>query len=41
MPLTVIVSAAGLDTLHSLTRLLPFVGSADPGQAASLLRGSP
>jgi hypothetical protein len=41
VPLTVIVSAAGLDTLHSLTRLLPFVHAADPGQAASLVRGSP
>lgn len=41
VPLTVIVSAAGLDTLHSLTRLLPFVRSTDPGQAATLLRGSP
>ncbi|TMR40618.1 hypothetical protein [Actinomadura geliboluensis] len=41
VPLTVIVSAAGLDTLHSLTRLLPFVRTADPGQAATLLRGSP
>lgn len=40
LPLPVIVAAAGLGTLHSLSRVLPYVRGADPASAVHLLRGS-
>jgi hypothetical protein len=39
VPITVIVAAAGVDTLHGLSRVLPFLASPSPGEAAALLRG--
>ncbi|MEV5573430.1 hypothetical protein AB0L06_25590 [Spirillospora sp. NPDC052269] len=41
VPLDVIVAAAGLETLHSLTRLLPHARPTAPADAALLLRGRP
>jgi hypothetical protein len=39
LPLTVILTAAGVDSLHSLSRILPYVRGTDPAHAAALLRG--
>ncbi|MCP2340659.1 hypothetical protein [Actinomadura rupiterrae] len=39
VPLPVIVAAAGLDTLHGLSRILPHVRGMAAGPAADLLRG--
>ncbi|WP_207934353.1 hypothetical protein [Actinomadura sp. KC06] len=41
LPLTVIVSAAGLETLHGLSRLMPHIGRVEASQAARLLRDTP
>jgi hypothetical protein len=41
LPLPVIVAAAGVDTLHALSRFLPFVRPVTAPQAAELLRGQP
>jgi hypothetical protein len=41
VPITVIVAAAGVDTLHGLSRVLPFLTSPSPEEAAALLRGEP
>lgn len=38
-PLTVVVAAAGLDTLHGLSRLLPFLPTPSADDAATYLRG--
>lgn len=40
LPLQVIIAAAGLETLHSLSRILPYLAGIDPATAAQLLRGS-
>lgn len=39
LPITVIVAAAGVDTLHGLSRILPFLSGVPVEEAASLLRG--
>lgn len=39
VPITVIVAAAGVDTLHGLSRILPFLDPVPAEQAATLLRG--
>ncbi|HCA84961.1 MAG TPA: hypothetical protein DEQ61_05380 [Streptomyces sp.] len=39
LPITVIVAAAGVDTLHGLSRILPFLNSVPAGEAGTLLRG--
>lgn len=39
LPITVIVAAAGVDTLHGLSRILPYLPGVSPEEAASLLRG--
>lgn len=39
VPITVIVAAAGVDTLHGLSRILPFLDPVPAEQAAALLRG--
>lgn len=39
VPITVIVAAAGVDTLHGLSRILPFLGGVPADEAAALLRG--
>ncbi|MFJ4851524.1 MULTISPECIES: hypothetical protein [unclassified Streptomyces] len=39
LPITVIVAAAGVDTLHGLSRILPFLPGVSPTDAAALLRG--
>ncbi|GAA3161153.1 hypothetical protein GCM10010466_60120 [Planomonospora alba] len=41
VPLPVIVAAAGLDSLHALSRVLPFVRGVEAAQAAEHLRGQP
>ncbi|MFD3572547.1 hypothetical protein [Streptomyces sp. NPDC058644] len=41
LPITVIVAAAGVDTLHGLSRILPFLGAVPADEAARLLRGDP
>ncbi|WP_196450583.1 hypothetical protein [Planomonospora sp. ID82291] len=41
VPLPVIVAAAGLDSLHALSRLLPFLRGTEATQAAEHLRGRP
>jgi hypothetical protein len=41
VPLTTIVAAAGVDSLHALSRVLPFVRGVSVDQAAELLRGRP
>ncbi|SEG75789.1 hypothetical protein SAMN04489712_11184 [Thermomonospora echinospora] len=41
LPLPVIVAAAGVDTLHGLSRVLPYVKGASTDRAAELLRGKP
>ena len=38
VPLSVIVAAAGVDTLHSLSRFLPFARAVDPTEARNFLR---
>ncbi|WP_245173080.1 hypothetical protein [Streptomyces aureus] len=40
LPITVIVAAAGVDTLHGLSRILPFLRAVPAEEAARLLRGS-
>jgi hypothetical protein len=40
LPITVIVAAAGVDTLHGLSRILPFLSAVPAEEAARLLRGS-
>ncbi|MFF7473366.1 hypothetical protein [Streptomyces sp. NPDC008092] len=40
LPITVIVAAAGVDTLHGLSRILPFLTPVPAEEAARLLRGS-
>jgi len=39
LPITVIVAAAGVDTLHGLSRILPHLRSVSADEAARLLRG--
>jgi hypothetical protein len=39
LPLTVIVAAAGMKTLHGLSRVLPYVEPSEASAAAELLRG--
>lgn len=39
--LPVLVAAAGVDTLHALSKLLPHVAAAVPDAAAAMLRGEP
>jgi len=39
LPLTAIVGAAGVKSLHGLSRLMPHVSRVDPADAAQLLRG--
>jgi hypothetical protein len=39
LPITVIVAAAGVDTLHGLSRILPFLPGVPADEAAELLRG--
>ncbi|XVQ11148.1 hypothetical protein ACQP1W_00805 [Spirillospora sp. CA-255316] len=39
LPLTVIVPAAGLETLHGMSRLMPYVGRVEASEVARLLRG--
>ncbi|WP_308122127.1 hypothetical protein [Streptomyces sp. TRM70350] len=39
LPITVIVAAAGVDTLHSLSRILPYLNPVPADEAARLLRG--
>lgn len=39
LPITVIVAAAGVDTLHGLSRILPFLSPVPADEAARLLRG--
>ncbi|MER5909838.1 hypothetical protein ABT124_04860 [Streptomyces sp. NPDC001982] len=39
LPITVIVAAAGVDTLHGLSRILPFLSALPADEAARLLRG--
>lgn len=39
LPITVIVAAAGVDTLHGLSRILPFLRAVPAEEAARLLRG--
>ncbi|WP_254885669.1 hypothetical protein [Streptomyces sp. NA02950] len=39
VPITVIVAAAGVDTLHGLSRILPFLSGLPADEAAALLRG--
>ncbi|MER5466824.1 hypothetical protein ABT010_40685 [Streptomyces sp. NPDC002668] len=39
VPVTVIVAAAGVDTLHGLSRILPFLAGIHPDEASALLRG--
>ncbi|MGP4086955.1 hypothetical protein [Streptomyces sp. KR55] len=39
LPITVIVAAAGVDTLHGLSRILPFLNPVPADEAARLLRG--
>ncbi|MFG2027180.1 hypothetical protein [Streptomyces sp. NPDC048825] len=39
LPITVIVAAAGVDTLHGLSRILPFLSAVPADEAARLLRG--
>ncbi|WP_344015203.1 hypothetical protein [Streptomyces thermospinosisporus] len=41
LPITVIVAAAGVDTLHGLSRILPHLRSVSADEAARLLRGGP
>ncbi|MEU0407933.1 hypothetical protein ABZ307_08905 [Streptomyces griseorubiginosus] len=41
LPITVIVAAAGVDTLHGLSRILPFLNPVSAEEAARLLRGDP
>ncbi|MFF7601073.1 hypothetical protein [Streptomyces mirabilis] len=41
LPITVIVAAAGVDTLHGLSRILPFLPAVTAEEAARLLRGGP
>ncbi|MFD5062396.1 hypothetical protein [Streptomyces sp. NPDC058394] len=38
LPITVIVAAAGVDTLHGLSRILPFLDPVSADEAARLLR---
>ncbi|WP_326770760.1 hypothetical protein OG978_44485 (plasmid) [Streptomyces sp. NBC_01591] len=39
VPITVIVAAAGVDTLHGFSRILPFLRGIPADEAAALLRG--
>jgi hypothetical protein len=39
IPLTTLIAAAGVDTLHGLSRLMPYFAPADPDIARQLLRG--
>lgn len=39
LPITVIVAAAGVDTLHGLSRILPYLDPVFADEAARLLRG--
>ncbi|MFJ5614668.1 hypothetical protein ACIQCJ_35480 [Streptomyces sp. NPDC093221] len=39
VPITVIVAAAGVTTLHGLSRVLPFLKGVSADQAAAYLRG--
>jgi hypothetical protein len=39
LPLPVIISAAGLETLHGLSRIMPHCRPTGPAEAATLLRG--
>lgn len=39
VPITVIVAAAGVDTLHGPSRILPFLRGIPADEAAALLRG--
>ncbi|MFE2541857.1 hypothetical protein [Actinacidiphila glaucinigra] len=39
LPITVIVAAAGVDTLHGLSRILPYLPGTPAEEAAALLRG--
>lgn len=39
LPITVIVAAAGVDTLHGLSRVLPYLAGIPADEAARLLRG--
>lgn len=39
VPLTTLIAAAGVDTLHALSRLMPYFAPTDPGTARLLLRG--
>ncbi|MFH8771094.1 hypothetical protein [Streptomyces sp. NPDC017958] len=39
LPITAIVAAAGVDTLHGLSRILPFLSAVPAEEAAQLLRG--
>ncbi|QKW32672.1 hypothetical protein HUT06_00325 [Actinomadura sp. NAK00032] len=41
LPLKVIVAAAGLETLHGLSRLMPHIGAVEISEAARLLRDVP
>ncbi|MEU6750062.1 hypothetical protein ABZ914_27935 [Spirillospora sp. NPDC046719] len=41
VPLHIIVAAAGLDTLHGLSRVLPHVRPIAAGEASTILRGEP
>lgn len=41
VPLRIIVAAAGLDTLHGLSRILPHVRPIAAGEAGAILRGEP
>lgn len=40
VPITVIVAAAGVDTLHGLSRILPYLDAVPADEAAVLLRGN-
>lgn len=40
VPISVIVAAAGVDTLHGLSRILPFLAGIPTDEAAALLRGA-
>jgi hypothetical protein len=39
VPISAIVANAGVDSLHALSRLMPYVTPADPSRAAEALRG--
>jgi hypothetical protein len=40
VPLTTLVAAAGVDSLHAFSRLMPYFSSATADAAAKALRGT-